>query len=138
MRENVDLVVITALDIERNAMLRYLPNAERIVNRGRVYYRTKLFKGSDEYLDVLLLSLPYMGNVSASIAVTQAIEVWNPRFIILAGIAGGFKSDEAQLGDLIIAEAVSITKMQKKLISKPIEDIQHNLRQWRYLIMLII
>lgn len=104
MRDNVDIVIITALDIERNAVLKYLPQAERIVNKGRVYYRSKIYKGGDDYLDVILLSLPYMGNVNSSIATTQAIEVWNPRYIIVTGIAGGFKRDGLHLGDLIVAE----------------------------------
>ena len=115
MKENVDVVIITALDIERNAMLKYLPQSERVVNRGRIYYRTRLFKGGDDHLNIVLLSLPHMGNINSSIAVTQAIEVWNPRFIISVGIAGGIKNDDAQLGDLIVAEQVVYYENAKKV-----------------------
>lgn len=115
MREDVDIVIITAIDIERNAVLSYLPNPERVVNKNRIYYRSKLYAGGEKHLDIVLLSLPYMGNINASIATTRAIEVWNPRYIILTGITGGFKKDGVKLGDLIVAEQVVYYEHGKQL-----------------------
>jgi len=102
----IDFVIITALDLERNALISYIPNLERIVNKGRIYYKGKIYNGTDNHLNIVILSLPYMGNVNASIATSQAIAVWNPRYIILTGITGGFKKDGVHLGDLIIGEQV--------------------------------
>jgi nucleoside phosphorylase len=114
MKEIIDFVIITALDLERNAVLSYIPNLERIVTKGRIYYKGKIYNSSDNYITVVVLSLPYMGNVNASIATSQAIGVWNPRYIILTGIAGGFKKDGLHLGDLIVGEQVVYYESGKK------------------------
>ena len=114
MEEKVDFVIITALDIERNAVISYIPEVERVVNKGRIYYKGKIYKGTSKCLNVVVLSLPYMGNVNASIAATQAIGIWNPRYIILTGITGGFKRNELHLGDLIVGEQVVYYELGKK------------------------
>jgi nucleoside phosphorylase len=51
-----------------------------------------------------------MGNVNAAVATTQAIDIWNPQYVIVCGIAGGVKKDSSRiLGDVIVAEQMSDT-----------------------------
>lgn len=128
MRENIDFVIITALDIERNAILTYLPNPERIVNKSRIYYKSKIYNGTNNYIEIVLLSLPYMGNVNASIATSQAIEVWNPRYIILTGITGGIKKEGVHLGDLIVGEQILYYELGKQTDTEiiPRYQVQHS------------
>jgi len=116
MKEQVDIVIITALDKERNAVLAYLQDTERIVHKNRIFYRGRIYKGGTDYLDIILLSLPYMGNVNSSIAASQAIDVWNPRYVILTGIAGGFKGKERFLGDILIGEQLVYYEQGKEKI----------------------
>ncbi len=46
-----------------------------------------------------------MGNVAAGTAAQQAIDVWNPRCLLLVGIAAGL-SDTVALGDLLIPDKI--------------------------------
>ena len=104
---SVDVVIITALPKECDAILRYLDSPQRIEIKNRVAYKSYLpHENSNGGYWVIVLCLGGMGNVRAAIAVTQAIDVWNPDAIVLAGIMGGVKASERWLGDVIVAEQV--------------------------------
>jgi hypothetical protein len=99
--DSVDVVIVTALEKERDAVLRYLDSPQRIESKNRVVYKFYLqHEDSNSGYWVLLLCLGGMGNVQAAIAVTQAIDVWNPAAIILTGIMGGVEGSDLLLGDL--------------------------------------
>lgn len=101
------VVIITALPLERDAVLRRLPNAERITTKSRVYYRAQLPTIDGHSYDVVLLALSGMGTASAATATIQAIDVWNPQFVFLTGIAGGIQDAvNGSRGDIIVAEQI--------------------------------
>lgn len=102
-----DFVILTALPKERDAVLRYLPSPERTVVNGRNFYKASLrgYKGANS--QVILLSLPDMGNINAALATHNAIAVWNPTYIVLGGIAGGVQNKgDRCLGDVIVGEQI--------------------------------
>ena len=47
-----------------------------------------------------------MGNYEAATTITRAIDVWNPRSILIGGIAGGVQKPGFELGDLILADLI--------------------------------
>ncbi len=105
---SVDVVIITALQKEQQAVIKHLDKVEKVEIKNRVFYRAEVLheNGQGSY-SVVLLSLPGMGNVQASIAATQAITIWNPSQIILTGISGGIKADANQyLGDIVVGEQI--------------------------------
>ncbi|NET60851.1 MAG: 5'-methylthioadenosine/S-adenosylhomocysteine nucleosidase [Symploca sp. SIO2E6] len=105
--DSVDVVIVTALDKERDAVLRYLDSPQRVETKNRVVYKSYLqSENSDSGYQVLVFCLGGMGNNLASSVVTQAIDVWNPTVIILTGIMGGVKGSDRLLGDLIVAEQI--------------------------------
>jgi len=105
--DSVDVVIVTALEKERDAVLRYLDSPQRVESKNRVVYKSYLqHEDSNSRYRVLLFCLGGMGNVQAATAVTQAIDVWNPAAIILTGIMGGVEASERLLGDLIVAEQI--------------------------------
>ncbi|NER21298.1 MAG: 5'-methylthioadenosine/S-adenosylhomocysteine nucleosidase [Symploca sp. SIO1B1] len=105
--DSVDVVIVTALEKERDAVLRYLNSPQRVETKNRVVYKSYLkHENSESGYQVGVLCLGGMGNVLASSAVTQAINDWNPAVIILTGIAGGVQGSERVLGDLIVAEQI--------------------------------
>lgn len=107
MNDGADVVIVTALPLEREAVLRRLPNPQRFVSKNRVYFKSRIESDKGVAYDVVLLSLTAMGNVSAAAATTQAIDVWNPEAIFLVGITGGIKDGAKRaLGDIIVAEQV--------------------------------
>jgi nucleoside phosphorylase len=106
--ESVDVVIITALQKEQEAVSRYLKSIQPIKTKNRTFFKSKLVcdNGRDSYT-MVLLSLPGMGNVQAAIATTQAINIWNPSHIILVGITGGTaQSGDQYLGDIVVAEQI--------------------------------
>jgi len=106
--QQTDVVIITALDKERDAVLRYLDSPQQIQSKNRIVYKSNLpHDNAESFYQVVLLCPGKMGNVEAGIATTQAIDVWNPNLIILVGIMGGVENgDERYLGDLIISEQI--------------------------------
>lgn len=104
----VDIVIITALTKERDAVLRHLQSVEETTVHSRTYYKSVIQheNGKNSYKAVVL-SLPNMGNTESAIATTQAITVWNPSQVILVGIAGGIKKGDSRfLGDVIVGEQI--------------------------------
>lgn len=108
MNEQVDVVIITALEKERNAVLRHVESSEEVKSKNRIYHKAKiLHERKNTSYKIVVLSLFSMGNVEAAIATTQAIDVWNPSYIILTGIAGGIQEEHKRfLGDLVVGEQI--------------------------------
>lgn len=114
-QQSADVVIITALEKERDAVLRYLDSPKKVQTKNRIVYKSNLHhENSDSFYQIILLCLEAMGNVHAAIATTQAIDIWNPDIIILTGIMGGIeKEKERYLGDLIAAEQIVGYEMGK-------------------------
>ena len=107
-QQSADVVIITALEKERDAVLRYLDAPKKVQTKNRIVYKSNLrHDNAESAYQVVLLCQNKMGNVAASIATTQAIDVWNPSLIILVGITAGVKNkNERYLGDLVAAEQI--------------------------------
>ncbi len=103
-----DVVIITALQKECEAVLRHLGSYQEVRTKGRTFYRASIqSQKSNNSYQVVVLSLTTMGNYRAALATQQAISVWNPSYIILAGIAGGVqKGNSRYLGDLLVGEQI--------------------------------
>jgi nucleoside phosphorylase len=116
----IDFVIVTALEEEREAVLRKLPFAKQLPPSDediRVYYHSKLpvhlSDGSLGDYDLIVLSLLNMGRVEASTATSDAIRRWQPRFVLLVGIAGGIEDAEVNLGDILISNQIVDYELQK-------------------------
>jgi nucleoside phosphorylase len=107
MEDSADIVIITALMKEREAVLRHLGSTEKIEIQNRVYYRGTIHnaQGHGSYC-VVVLSLPDMGSVQAATATALAITVWSPRHVILAGITAGLENTGRNLGDILVSEQI--------------------------------
>lgn len=104
---DADLVIITALQKEASAVLDHLGDSTPVVRRGRTFYRSEIYSSKvNRKLSVIVLPQDQMGNVESAMATTQAIEVWNPQFLLLVGIAGGIESSDKTLGDIVVSEQV--------------------------------
>lgn len=107
-QDNVaDVVIVTALPKERDAVLRYLDSPEQVTSKNRTVHKAYLqHENSETGYQVVVLCFGGMGNVQSATAVTQAIDIWNPAAIVLTGIMGGVEASERYLGDLIVAEQI--------------------------------
>ncbi|MFM9966037.1 MAG: hypothetical protein ACKV2Q_33060 [Planctomycetaceae bacterium] len=113
----IDFLVVTALEEERNAVLRKLENVSRISPSAedvRVFHQGWL-SGHDQQTtpQVVVSCVASMGRVKATTTTIDAIRRWKPKYIILCGIAGGFAANGAHVGDVLLAEQVVDYSLEK-------------------------
>jgi nucleoside phosphorylase len=108
------------LEEEREALLSKLPQPQQLPPTDediRVYYHAQLpvtlSDGTQGNYDLIALSLLNMGRVQATAATSDAIRRWQPRFVLLVGIAGGIEAAEIGLGDLLISDQIVDYELQK-------------------------
>src|SRR3712207_539126 len=102
MTEHVDVLVVTALKLEREAARAHLAEVE-VEQRSGLACDVGLFHTGERALRVAVLQTG-AGNVTAAIATTQAEEHFRPDLLIMVGIAGGLK--DVALGDVVASEKV--------------------------------
>jgi nucleoside phosphorylase len=109
-REQVDFAFITALEKEAKAVVSRLENHQirrfEDADIRSYHYGTIPLQNADKYYSAVVVLLPNMGNVAAANAVTDTIARWNPRFVLMVGIAGGIPQDDLDLGDVIVADQI--------------------------------
>ena len=102
---NPTIVILTALSVELDAVLAYMPDAvlERHPDTGTEYY-------------VQALSIPGIGlatvvvgrtnqtNVNSAAETERAIQRYRPRYLFYVGVAGGLK--DVKVGDIVIGDDV--------------------------------
>lgn len=123
----VDFVIVTALEEERDAVLNKLPGYQRLGpfdDDVRVYFSSDLPvsfpDGSTGSYHVVVMPLLDMGRVQATVATTDAIRQWRPRYVLLVGIAGGIAARGVTLGDVLVSDQIVDYELQK-LTSKGLQ-----------------
>jgi predicted ATPase/nucleoside phosphorylase len=105
----IDFGVITALPVERDAIIDLLENREMVqdaCNDIRTYYVGDLrLRSGLSYKIVCVMTLD-VGNVDAVMAAADLIRCWGPQHVAMIGIAGGVPRDGLTLGDVVVADEV--------------------------------
>ncbi len=116
----VDFVLITALEEEFDAVMAQLPNSVTLPPSNediRVYTAAHIpvtfTDGRKSSYSAVLLQLLNMGRLEAANATNDAIRRWQPRYVILIGIAGGIKAQGVALGDVIVSDQIVDYELQK-------------------------
>ncbi|MCX7922042.1 MAG: 5'-methylthioadenosine/S-adenosylhomocysteine nucleosidase [Clostridia bacterium] len=109
-QRKTDIIVVAALDKEREAILRHIDKYRQAETNGMIYYECELESDfHKEPVRIAVVSLPGMGNENAAITAAKSIEFFNPEAVIVTGILAGLKKsdkDEKLLGDVIFAEQI--------------------------------
>jgi len=111
----IDVLVFTPLHEEREAFLRKLENVSPVgPTRTDVfsYHRGSLAHADGAYQIAVAMPLQ-MGTRDAATVAARAIDHWQPRYVLLVGIAGAVRRNGAQLGDVIIADSILDYELQK-------------------------
>lgn len=105
MTPSVDFAVVTALSIEREAVLRQLEDVALVQDdeHSLSYYRGRVTLPGGQAYNLIVVLLLGMGNNEAAIATTQLIARWHPASVIMLGIGAGVPG-EVQLGDVVVAD----------------------------------
>lgn len=124
----VDFAIITALKVEREAMVKRLANVEKVQDDGEplTYYVGRLsIPGDARPYTVVVTQLIEMGNPDAAISTTKIIPRWRPRNVLMVGIAGGVRG-KAALGDVVVSQYAHYYPPAKR---KP-KEVEHRDRQF--------
>jgi len=102
MAEHADVLIVTALKLEREAVRAHLGEVE-VEQQSGLACDVGLFDTGERALSVAVLETG-AGNVAAAIATTQAEEHFRPDLLVMVGIAGGLK--DVGLGDVVASEKI--------------------------------
>lgn len=99
------IIVLTALQVEREAVLRHLTPVETI------YHPTTGTDYSKGYYDIpgkgkveVIVGRTDQTNVNAALETERALTLFDPEYIFFVGVAGGLK--DVQVGDIVIGSTV--------------------------------
>lgn len=99
-----DIVVVTAVQVETNAILSWDCKWDDIKIDGdsTIYRRTILNSGTEKERAVIHVQQSEMGMTAAAALVSKAILTFQPKYIFMVGIAAGLGKD-SELGDIMVA-----------------------------------
>lgn len=95
--------VITALPIERQAVLAHLREREVVEHEAGTHYSVGCFDGENETWRVFVAEVG-MGNVSAAVETERVIQEFSPSHCLFVGVAGGLK--DVSIGDVVASSKV--------------------------------
>jgi nucleoside phosphorylase/WD40 repeat protein len=98
----VDVVVLTALGLEYDAVHPYLADPREHVDADGTRYAVGVLRGGACRVALAVMG---PGNVAAAALTGRAIEEFRPHALFLVGIAGGLEADIG-LGDVVVATHV--------------------------------
>lgn len=102
----IDFAIITALRVEREAVVRRLEGVSVVQfdDEPLTFYAGEVrIPGEDVPYSVVLAQLIEVGNNDAGIAATRIIQRWKPRNVLMVGIAGGVRG-KVRLGDVVVSQ----------------------------------
>jgi 5'-methylthioadenosine/S-adenosylhomocysteine nucleosidase len=112
--ERVDFAIVTALPVERDAVLKCLDEYKKVQedNESTYYHGYVTISDTKERYEIIVALLTDIGNLKAASVTTRIIERWNPLNVIMVGIAGGVR-DKVELGDVVVAKFVCYYELAK-------------------------
>lgn len=100
----IDIVVVTALPLEADAVCMYLDHVSPVVHptTGTIYRTGRLRFGNRSSVAVVVGT---EGNPAAAAETDRALEFFHPLACLFVGVAGGIK-DDVSIGDVVVASFV--------------------------------
>ena len=110
LQQKIDVVIMTATKVELYAVTKYLnpyPQKEKVLQvnheNGETYYIGQFGKFRTV---VTKCRMGAVGEGSAALATEKALSKWNPRAIIMVGIAFGRDADKQKIADVLVSSAI--------------------------------
>lgn len=116
LRDEIDVVIITATDEELRAVIRLLEDypRRRSVLRAFVGPETYYIGKFGAYRTVITkCRMGSIGEGSVILATVQAQDLWHPKAIIMIGIAFGKEPGKQKIGDVLVASQVIPYEQQR-------------------------
>ena len=109
MEYSVDFAIVTALKVERDAVLKRVKNQRRVEQPDDpyVYFSGEMeIAGNTEPYRIVVAAFLEPGNVASGIETAELLRRWHPRFVLMVGISGGFTTKGVNRGDVLVADYV--------------------------------
>lgn len=98
-----DVLLVTAVTVEKSAVMSWdCCWNDFSVENDPTAYRSGILNIADRTINLVHMQLSDMGMTSSACLVTKGIVMFNPKYVIMTGIAAGLDKD-AQIGDIMIA-----------------------------------
>jgi len=113
---SVDFAIVVALNEEFAALMRYFPELERVTiteSDVRTYYIATIPTALGGTYRIVATLLHSMGNLDAAHATADLVRDWNPRFVLVNGIAGGLNRKKQDYGDVVVSDSVIYYELGK-------------------------
>ena len=110
-----DFAILTALEEERDAVLREFPGAERVdgdAASAGVYHAAEVPTASGRRSRVVITCLGGMGPVLAAVRASEIARRFAPRGVLMVGIAGGVRG-KVSIGDVLVASQIADSTVAK-------------------------
>lgn len=107
--ESVDFAIVVALRKELDALRRYFPDLVHVppsLSSTRSYYRGEVQTKLGAKYRIVVTLLHSMGNLEAAHATSDLIRDWNPRYMLVNGIAGGISRSKLDFGDIAASSSI--------------------------------
>jgi nucleoside phosphorylase len=101
-----DIAIVAALNKpELEQVLNLKGNWEELtIENDATTYHTGYFERKNKKLKVVCASAPQMGMVASVTLAMKMINSFRPKYIIMTGIAAGYKDNTVDVGDILIAD----------------------------------
>jgi nucleoside phosphorylase len=112
-------VVLTALGLEYQAVLRHLSDVRERRHSGGTLYEVGRFDAAHGWWEVAVAEIG-QGSEAAGIETERAIAFFKPEIVMFVGVAGGLK--DVKLGDVVAADEVfnyESGKAELELLTRP-------------------
>jgi nucleoside phosphorylase len=106
--DKVDVVIVTAIEVERQAMCQALQmgDGDRIYKGVHVYWKKQVAINDQQYYEIVVTQLSDAATLDAALGVSEAIAHWHPEAILMVGIAG-IARDSVHLEDVVVGQAIA-------------------------------
>ncbi|QDU12112.1 HD domain-containing protein [Gimesia aquarii] len=124
VRELIDIVIITILDCERDAINEHFKPASSIIghdpesNAPLVYYYSTIKDVREHQWHIATAQVANQGNLDAQSLTIKVIQNFRPSWVLLCGIAGGVAEDDFTLGDVYLTTRVNDLSVSAALEGK--------------------
>lgn len=98
-------VILSALQVEYAAVRAHLKNIKEVRHPVGTIYEKGIFQEGEIIWEVGLAETG-KENDSAAVEAERAIRFFDPEVVLFVGVAGGFKTKDVRLGDVVIATEV--------------------------------
>ncbi len=103
--KQIDIGIITAIQVELEAVLKQLGEYKKESFDNRTYYRGIVHSGNST-CNAVVTMLHGMGNLDSALAASDMIQLWSPSHMLFVGIAGGLDKEEQNFGDIVVSDSI--------------------------------